>query len=110
MLAVVGRAIEDMSAVADRTSGALSRANVKVMAVAPGPSECVVPFVVPQPDLKAALAAAHREFELGVPRRPAFPARSPHAGSAAWYRSSDRPGADGPPASPAAIPLAITEP
>ncbi|MGA3324726.1 MAG: aspartate kinase [Terriglobia bacterium] len=65
IVTVVGKNLRSKSGIFGRTFGALDRENVKIMAIAQGSSECSISLVVAQKDLKAALLAAHREFQLG---------------------------------------------
>ena len=65
IVTVVGKKMRSSGAVG-RTFSALSRENVNVVAIAQGSSECNISFVVPEWDVKAALEATHREFDLGT--------------------------------------------
>ena len=50
--------------VAGRTLSAVGRDNVNIIAIAQGSSESNISFVVSEKEMKAALAATHREFGL----------------------------------------------
>ena len=71
-----------------RTFSALGRENVSVVAIAHGASECNLSFVVAERDVKAALEATHREFQLGTLDAPALPAKSVSVDPAAWQFES----------------------
>jgi bifunctional aspartokinase / homoserine dehydrogenase 1 len=66
IVAVVGENMRGIPGVAGRTFSALGRANVNIMAIAQGSSECNISFVVAEKDVKAALEALHREFGLSA--------------------------------------------
>jgi bifunctional aspartokinase / homoserine dehydrogenase 1 len=65
IVTVVGKRVRGMSGIVGRTFAALGRQNVEIAAIAHGASECNITFVVAQKDMKAALVAAHQEFQLG---------------------------------------------
>lgn len=71
-----------------RTFSALGRENVSVVAIAHGASECNLSFVVAERDVKAALEATHREFQLGMLDAPALPVKSVSVDPAAWQFES----------------------
>jgi aspartokinase len=66
IVAVVGENMRGIPGVAGRTFSALGRDNINVIAIAQGSSESNISFVVERNAMKAALAAAHREFGLGA--------------------------------------------
>ena len=66
IVAVVGENMRGTPGVAGRTFSAVGRENVNIIAIAQGSSESNISFVVSEADMKAALAATHREFELGA--------------------------------------------
>jgi len=66
IVAVVGEKMHGTPGIVGRAFGALGRENVNVVAIAQGSSECNISFLVAKKDMKAALVAAHREFELGT--------------------------------------------
>jgi bifunctional aspartokinase / homoserine dehydrogenase 1 len=68
IVAVVGENMRGAPGIAGRTFNAVGRENVNVIAIAQGSSESNISFVVSEKDVKAALAATHREFSLGAPR------------------------------------------
>jgi len=68
IIAVVGENMRGIPGVAGRTFSALGRENVNIIAIAQGSSECNISYVVAEKDVMAALAATHREFELGAQR------------------------------------------
>lgn len=74
IVAVVGENMRGTPGIAGRTFSALGRENVNLIAIAQGSSESNISFVVEQNAMKAALIAAHREFELDVEERRANPA------------------------------------
>ena len=67
IVAVVGENMRGAPGLAGRTFNALGRDNVNIIAIAQGSSESNISFVVSETDMKAALAATHREFALGAP-------------------------------------------
>lgn len=67
IVAVVGENMRGATGLAGRTFNAVGRENVNIIAIAQGSSESNISFVVSEKDVKAALAAAHREFALGAP-------------------------------------------
>jgi hypothetical protein len=74
-----------------RTFTALGRENVNVVAIAQGSSECNISFVVSKPDVRAALEATHREFQLGTLDSRGLPVKSVGMTPAAWqYESGQR--------------------
>jgi bifunctional aspartokinase / homoserine dehydrogenase 1 len=82
LVTVVGRNMRGSETVG-RTFTALGRENVNIIAIAQGSSECNISFVVAKTDVKAALAAAHREFHLGAIER-AFPVKGVAVTAPAW--------------------------
>ncbi len=66
IVAVVGENMRGVPGLAGRTFSALGRENVNVIAIAQGSSESNISFVVSEKDVKSALIAAHREFDLGA--------------------------------------------
>jgi aspartokinase/homoserine dehydrogenase 1 len=68
IVAVVGENMRGTPGVAGRTLSAVGRDNVNIIAIAQGSSESNISFVVSEKDMKAALAATHREFALAGPK------------------------------------------
>jgi len=66
IVAVVGENMRGIPGVAGRTFSALGRANVNIVAIAQGSSECNISFVVSEKDVKSALDSLHREFGLSA--------------------------------------------
>jgi bifunctional aspartokinase / homoserine dehydrogenase 1 len=64
IVAVVGENMRGTPGVAGRTFNAVGRDNVNIIAIAQGSSETNISFVVFEKEIKAALAALHREFGL----------------------------------------------
>jgi bifunctional aspartokinase / homoserine dehydrogenase 1 len=64
IVAVVGENMRGTPGVAGRTFMAVGRGNVNIIAIAQGSSETNISFVVSEKEIKAALAATHREFGL----------------------------------------------
>jgi bifunctional aspartokinase / homoserine dehydrogenase 1 len=64
IVAVVGENMRGTPGVAGRTLSAVGRDNVNIIAIAQGSSESNISFVVSEKEMKAALAATHREFGL----------------------------------------------
>jgi len=65
VLAIVGENMRGTPGIAARTFGALALDNINIIAIAQGSSETNISFLVAQKDMKAALIATHREFQLG---------------------------------------------
>jgi bifunctional aspartokinase / homoserine dehydrogenase 1 len=65
LVSIVGRQVRDMSGVVERTFSALGRASVDIVAKAYVASDYRCSLVVARKDMQAALAAIHKEFELG---------------------------------------------
>jgi aspartokinase len=61
---VVGHHVCTASGLIDRVFSALAREHVKVLPIAQGSSECNLSYLVARKDMKAALVATHREFQL----------------------------------------------
>jgi bifunctional aspartokinase / homoserine dehydrogenase 1 len=72
VIAVVGEEINGTSAIIGRIFGALGRENINIVAIAGGPSDCNMSFLVAKKDMNMALIAAHREFQLGNLHYPAL--------------------------------------
>jgi len=83
IVTVVGKNMRG-SATVGRTFTALGRENVNIIAVAQGSSECNISFVVSKQDVKAALNATHREFDLSVLNSRGIPVKSVAVSPAAW--------------------------
>jgi aspartate kinase len=66
IVAVVGENMRGTPGVAGRTFNAVGRENVNIKAIAQGSSESNISFVVSEKDMKVALQATHREFNLSV--------------------------------------------
>lgn len=65
---LIGPSLRTASAIVARTLATLQQENIEVLAAVPGSSDCSISFVIPQPEMKAAAAAIHRELELGTSR------------------------------------------
>ena len=76
IVTVVGQNLRGISGIVGRLFDALAREKVNIAAIAQTPSECNVSFVVAKRDVKAALVATHREFQLGAPNLAALPVAS----------------------------------
>ena len=92
IVTVVGQKVRGMAGVAGRIFAALGRENVDVIAIAHGASASNLSLVVARKDVKAALVAAHREFQLGVLASAMFPVDSDRP--VAWVYESERTGSD----------------
>lgn len=66
ILTLVSQAADGMSEIGDRASIALQREKIEVLAFAQGASECTLSLLVSKNDLRTALHAVHREFQLGA--------------------------------------------
>jgi aspartate kinase len=66
IVAVVGENMRGTPGVAGRTFNAVGRENVNIIAIAQGSSESNISFVVSEKDMKVALQATHREFNLSA--------------------------------------------
>ena len=89
IVTVVGKNMRSSGTVG-RTFAALSRENVNIVAIAQGSSECNISFVVAERDVKSALEAMHREFQLGAHDGRAIPAKSVGVDPSAWRYESDQ--------------------
>jgi len=90
IVTVVGKNMRGSGTVG-RTFAALGKGNVNIIAIAQGSSECNISFVVKEQDVKFALDATHREFQLGVLDSRAIPVQSVAVGPSAWrYESEPR--------------------
>jgi bifunctional aspartokinase / homoserine dehydrogenase 1 len=69
IVAVIGENMRGTPGVAGRTFNAVGRKNVNIIAIAQGSSESNISFVVSEKDMKAALEATHREFNLSASLR-----------------------------------------
>lgn len=74
VVAVVGENMRGTPGVAGRTFMALGREDVNIIAIAQGSSEANISFVVEEKDVKGALLALHREFQLAAPASSDAPA------------------------------------
>jgi aspartate kinase len=94
IVTAVGMDIRSTEAAA-RMLGALSLAQVNVVAMFEGASGCSVSVVVGGKDKTAALVTLHREFQLGELSWPALSAASPAVATAAPYYQSEPAPAEG---------------
>ena len=94
IVTIVGMDVRSTEAAA-RMLGALSLAQVNVVAMFEGASGCSVSVVVAGKDKTAALVALHHEFQLGKVSWPALSAASPAVATAALYYQSEPAPADG---------------
>jgi aspartate kinase len=92
IVTVVGQKVRGMAGIAGRIFAALGRENVDVLAIAHGASASNLSFVVARKDVQAAVASAHREFQLGVLASNLFPVDSDRP--VAWVYESERTGSD----------------
>jgi bifunctional aspartokinase / homoserine dehydrogenase 1 len=92
IVTVVGQKVRGMAGVAGRIFAALGRENVDVIAIAHGASASNLSLVVARKDVKAAVVAAHREFQLGVLASAMFSVDSDSP--VAWVYESERTGSD----------------
>lgn len=93
-ITLVGQNLRTAHGTVARTFAALGQEKINVIATVQGSSDCSMSFVVPQQDLKVALAGIHRELELGglgVSKRPVAAAGSP---SEVWTYQSEQATAD----------------
>jgi len=93
IVTVVGQKVPGMAGIAGRVFVALGRENVDLLAVAHGASACNLSLVVARKDVQTALAAAHREFQLGALASAMFPV-SNSGRPIAWAYESERTGSD----------------
>jgi bifunctional aspartokinase / homoserine dehydrogenase 1 len=66
IVAVVGEKMRGTPGIVARTLVALGREGINISAIVQGSSECNISVVVAQKDMKSALLAVHREFQLGA--------------------------------------------
>jgi len=93
IVTVVGQKVRGMAGVTGRIFAALGRENVDVIAMAHGASASNLSLVVARKDVKAAVVAAHREFQLGELQAAMFPVSASDR-SVAWVYESERTGSD----------------
>lgn len=74
IVTVIGQNMRQVSSIIGRTSRALERENVHIIAIAQGSSDCNICFLVNRKDLKTALLSTHQEFQLGEMESQAIPA------------------------------------
>jgi len=94
VITLVGQNMRTASRTVVRTFAALGRENVNIVATVQGSSDCSMSLVVPQREMKIAVASIHRELELGslhATKRPAAAVTSP---SAEWTYQSEQATAD----------------
>jgi bifunctional aspartokinase / homoserine dehydrogenase 1 len=65
VITLVGQNMRTASGAFARAFAALEQENVEILATAQGSSECSMSFLVPQQQMKSAIASLHRELELG---------------------------------------------
>jgi len=70
LVTVVGQNLRSVPGIVGRIFGTLGQHTLNILAIAQGPSECGISFVVARNDMKAAVASLHREFLLGSPLNP----------------------------------------
>ena len=92
IVTVVGQQVRAMSRTS-RIFGALGQENVDVIAIAHGASACNLSLVVARKDVKAALIAAHREFQLSELASAMFSV-SDSGKPVSWAYESERTGSD----------------
>jgi aspartokinase/homoserine dehydrogenase 1 len=66
VITLVGQNMRADSGVTARALAALAQEEINIIATGQGSSDCSLSFVVPQEQVKLALASLHREFSLGV--------------------------------------------
>jgi aspartokinase/homoserine dehydrogenase 1 len=88
IVTAVGMNLRD-SAITARMLGALTLAQVNVVAVSEGSSDCSISVLIAGRDKTAALVALHREFQLDVPVW--LSASSPTVEPAEYYQSEQSP-------------------
>jgi aspartokinase len=84
VVTVVGHHVCTASGLINRVYNALKRENVKVLPIAQGASECNLSYVVARQDMKSALVATHREFQLAEADSQVSAARSVAGEPATW--------------------------
>jgi bifunctional aspartokinase / homoserine dehydrogenase 1 len=67
IVTIVGQGLDACADIAQRLEAALDRDEIDVIVAAVGPSGCNCSIAVDQKDMKAALLAIHREFNLDAP-------------------------------------------
>jgi bifunctional aspartokinase / homoserine dehydrogenase 1 len=94
VITLVGQNLRTAPGTVARTFAALGQENVDIIAAMHGSSDCSMSFVVPQQDIKIALASLHRELELNTlsaTRHPVSDAASP---TAIWKCEPEQAAAD----------------
>jgi aspartokinase/homoserine dehydrogenase 1 len=67
IVTIVGQGLENCAGIADRLAAAVDRDDIDVIAIATGTSGCNCSIAIEQKDMKSALLAIHREFNLDEP-------------------------------------------
>jgi aspartate kinase len=84
IVTIVGKSMRG-SATVGRTFTALGRANLNIIAIAQGSSDCNISFVVSKRDVRTALDTTHHEFRLGVLDSRALPVQNVGGDPATWH-------------------------
>jgi aspartokinase/homoserine dehydrogenase 1 len=84
VVTVVGHHVCTASGLIDRVFSALAKEHVKVLPIAQGSSECNLSYLVARTDMKAALVATHREFQLAEADSQSVAATATVDGPATW--------------------------
>jgi len=94
MVTVVGLHVCTASRLIDRMFGALARENVNVLPITQASSEYTLSYMVARKDMKAALVAIHRAFQLGELDSQPLAVSSATDGPVRWHYGPERASAD----------------
>jgi bifunctional aspartokinase / homoserine dehydrogenase 1 len=94
VVTVVGQQMCTASERMDRMLGELARENVNVIPIAQASSECNLSYLVARKDMKAALVATHRAFQLGELDSQPLAVSSATDGPVSWLYGPERASAD----------------
>jgi len=94
VITLVGQNMRTASGTVARTFAALGQENINIIATVQGSSDCSMSFVVPQQDVKVALASIHQELELGSLPSNRRPVRAVASPTSFWKYESEQASAD----------------
>jgi aspartate kinase len=94
VITLVGQNLRTATGTVARTFAALGQENVDIIATMHGSSDCSMSFVVPQRDMRIALASLHRELELNTLSSTSHPVSDGASPAAIWKCEPEQAAAD----------------
>jgi aspartate kinase len=94
VITVVGQNLRTAPGTVARTFAVLGQENVDIIATMHGSSDCSMSFVVPQRDIRIALASLHRELELNTLSSTRHPVSDGASPAAIWKCEPEQAAAD----------------